>query len=102
VNLDQLTAEDFMPCHGQTFTVQRKGIALAQLRLEQIFVSQITHSQFRQQFSLYLKALGMAAFPDGLFTLYHPQLGEIKSVYINRVIPDQPMDQTPCYQISFN
>lgn len=102
MNLDQLTAEYFIPYIGQLFTVQRKGVAVAQLRLEQVYTSKASNHNFRQQFSLYLKSSGLMAFPDGLFTLSHPELSEIKSLYINRVLPDQPGDQTPFYQINFN
>lgn len=102
LNLSQITAEYFSPYTGQMFSVQRKGIIVAQLQLEQVFVSSISNNNFRQQFSLYLKSSGLTAFPDGLFTLSHPECGDIPQLYINRVLPDQAGDQTPYYQISFN
>jgi hypothetical protein len=102
LNLSQITAEYFIPHTGQMFQVKRKGIVVAQLQLEQVYISTISNKNFRQQFSLYLKSCGLTAFPDGLFTLSHPECGDLQQVYLNRVLPDQAGDQTPYYQISFN
>jgi hypothetical protein len=102
LNLSQITAEYFNPFIGQIFNVQRKGIKVAELKLEQVYISPVSNKNFRQQFSLYLKSSGLTAFPDGLFTLSHPECGDLHQIYINRMLPDQAGDQTPYYQISFN
>jgi hypothetical protein len=102
LNLNQLTAEYFSPYKGQMFKVQRKGIVVAELRLEQVEVPNIVNPRFRQQFALYLTSAGQTAFADGIFTLSHPECGDIPQLYINRVLSDQTAAQTPSYQISFN
>ncbi len=102
--LATLTSADFEPFINNLFQLNYKGSNAASLRLVAIeeYPKAARNHSVRTPFSLMFCATNNATVADSCFTLQHPELGELKDIYINRILPPDPQDSRPHYQAVFN
>lgn len=102
--LEVIDAGTFEAQIHQEFSLSYRDTPVAKLEL----ISVSTHpaaarnADQRMPFSLVFRAKDNATVMDGCFTFHHPAIGQLKDVFINRILPAEPDDRTPHYQVVFN
>lgn len=102
--LETLNLEMFEGKVNQDFSLSYRNTPVATLEL--ISVNQkpaaARSAEQRMPFSLIFRGRDNSDIADGCFTFEHPELGQLKDVFINRILPADPDDKAPHYQAVFN
>lgn len=99
-----LTSAHFHAHMNELFQLIIKGTIAANVRLLAVneFPNAAHSKAIRVPFSLLFCATDHMAVTDSSFTLGHPTLGQLPDIYINRILPPDPLDTRPHYQAIFN
>lgn len=102
--LETLKFEMFEEYLHQEFALSYRNTPVATLEL--IAVSKkpaaARNAEQRMPFSLVFRASDSSEIMDGCFSFHHPEMGQLKDIFINRILPVSPDDKAPHYQVVFN
>lgn len=97
VDLLTLTPETFSPLVGTDFELGLEGRAPVALQLEGVRVLPAAPNAPRPAFGLSLSTAEPGVFPQGVYLLRHPALGELELF----IVPSGPRSGRMRYEITF-
>lgn len=102
--LEQLHFDTFEQYVNQNFSLSYRNTAVATLELISVRTKPAAarNEDQRTPFSLIFRSKDNSAVSDGIFTFHHDEIGQLENVFINRILPIEPDDKAPHYQVIFN
>lgn len=102
--LEQLNFETFEKYVNQDFSLSYRNTSVATLELISVRKKPAAarNADQRTPFSLIFRSKENSSVSDGCFTFHHSEIGQLENVFINRILPAEPDDKVPHYQVVFN